>query len=298
MTECIRCGRPVPDQAYACPTETARAATQLAEIADLAGPARERAYGLSGSQSGSRASGVPGSRVPLDLAATARLDALANVLGTWARHVAEERQGALWVTAEDPIAEAAHWLAEHCEWMRHRPEVDEFLTDVDAAARVMRGLVRDGEPLKYLGPCGASLVAEFAEGSSDTERCEGDVLGRPGAGDARCRSCGAKHDQGERLAWISTEIRHHAVRAVQAAALTRVNVNTIRSWAFGRAERTAENGVVLQKAQEPKLHPSGQDEAGRPLYLVGDVMDVAEREREKRERRAAARADQTEGAAA
>jgi hypothetical protein len=68
-----------------------RAGEQLHEIADMAGAARDIAHGLSSRQSGSAAAGKPGSRLPLDLAATARLDAVEAELATWARHVSAER---------------------------------------------------------------------------------------------------------------------------------------------------------------------------------------------------------------
>jgi hypothetical protein len=91
---CVVCGRPTPDQAYACTAETARAAAQLAEIAELTGPARDVAHGQT-SRGSNGGSGKPGSRLPLDLGATARLDAVEQTLATWARHISAERGVAL-----------------------------------------------------------------------------------------------------------------------------------------------------------------------------------------------------------
>lgn len=90
---CVVCGRPTPD-GHACTAETARAGGQLAEIVELTGPARDVAHGQT-SRGGAGGSGKPGSRLPFDLGATARLDAVENTLATWARHIAETRGVAL-----------------------------------------------------------------------------------------------------------------------------------------------------------------------------------------------------------
>jgi hypothetical protein len=87
---CVRCGRPMADSAYACTAETTRAAEQLGQIGDMLPAARDVAHGLS-RRAGGSATGKPGSRLPLDLGATSRLDKVQNQLTTWARHVSETR---------------------------------------------------------------------------------------------------------------------------------------------------------------------------------------------------------------
>jgi hypothetical protein len=83
------CNRPVPD-GYAAPACADRARQQLAEIADLVPAARDVAHRQARRGSGG-GSGKPGSSLPIDLGATARLDAVTNTLLTWARHIAETR---------------------------------------------------------------------------------------------------------------------------------------------------------------------------------------------------------------
>lgn len=89
-TECLRCARPMAEMAYACPLCATQAAQNLSEVAETTPAARDVARGLS-SRQGSGGSGKPGSRLPLDLGATARLDAVQATLTSWARHVAETR---------------------------------------------------------------------------------------------------------------------------------------------------------------------------------------------------------------
>lgn len=88
---CVRCARPAPD-GYACQVcGVDRPTAQLQTIADMCPAAREASYGLSRPQSAGGPSGVPGSRVPLDLAAMARVDAVENTLLGWARVISEQR---------------------------------------------------------------------------------------------------------------------------------------------------------------------------------------------------------------
>lgn len=86
---CGRCGRPTPD-GYACSSCAYRAGDQLHEIADMAPAARDVAHGFARRGSGG-GSGKPGSSLPFDLGATAKLDAVQAELTTWARHIAETR---------------------------------------------------------------------------------------------------------------------------------------------------------------------------------------------------------------
>jgi hypothetical protein len=182
----------------------------------------------------------------------------------------------------DPITDAVRFLAEHLEWMRHRPECDEFLTDVEACARVVRGLARGPSAQKYLGPCGAAIVDWDREDCANTgvSTCDGDVYAREGAPEGRCRTCGAEVASADRRAWLDAEVRAHAFRAAHIADAYGINVKTIRSW-----------------ADRGHLVAHGEDRDGRPLYNVGDVLDLAagdaarrEEARATRARRAAARA--------
>jgi hypothetical protein len=86
---CTRCGRPEPD-AYVCDRCASQAAQKLAEIAEVAPASRDVANGLSRRSHGG-GSGKPGSRLPLDLTAMAKLDGVQGVLTTWVRHICETR---------------------------------------------------------------------------------------------------------------------------------------------------------------------------------------------------------------
>lgn len=299
------------DVAYCCPLCVSQAAENLSRVTEYTPAARDVAQGQS-RRSGGGGSGKPGSRLPLDLGAMARLMAVQGELTTWARHVAEERGMPAWDGSESPdyLIRAARYLAAHLEWMRHRPEADEFMTDVDACARVMRGLARGPAEQRYLGPCEAEVPPSVADGrclegvpaqAEDGKvvhsligepcraygECEGDVYGHMGGHMGTCRTCGAHVNQDERRAWLDAEVRGWAYRAAEIAEAYGVNVKTIRSWA-GRGQLVAH----------------GHDAQERPLYNLGEVLDLAagdaarrEEARATRARRAAAKAAESEEAA-
>jgi hypothetical protein len=313
-TECVRCGRPTPD-GYACVTCRDRILCDLLGddsrddrpgLVDTAPAARDIAYGLSATLSGSGAPGKPGSRLPLDLAAAARLDRVKAVLTKWIDRIAVQRGTTRpWFTEQgDPITLAARWLVPHLEWTRHQADREpddqgntwgagQFLADIEACARVVRGIVRGPAAQRYLGPCGATLCSlcgvveatHVCEGDIPVWMCEGDVYARDEASTGRCRACGAEVSTAERQAWLDAEVRARAFTAVEIAdAYPGIKANTIRQW--------LSRGLLV---------PHGEL-AGRPLLKLGDVLDLAagdaarrETARNERERRKTA---QAEGAAA
>lgn len=222
--ECVRCGRPTPDgyADVACAVTKPRA--WLAEIADMVPAARDVAQRQARRGTGGGASGKPGSSLPIDLGATARLDAVEGVLTTWVRHVAEERgvnlaeinAGGLtglsrspqWVDQAagltDDLSGSAWWLADHCEWMRHRPEVDEFLTDVEACVRVIRGIAdlpHDKRVIVGMCDCGKTLYA------------------LPGRQVVTCRGCEAHWDVDDSRDGLRGHLDERLVTAAEAAHL-------------------------------------------------------------------------------
>lgn len=297
--ECVRCGRPTPD-GYACHPCSRLAAVWLAEIADMAVAARDVAQRQARHGAGGGASGKPGSRDLIDFGATARLDGVQGRMTTWARHVAEERgvnlaeiaaggltvlsRSRVWVDQvqglTDDLSASVLWLADHCEWLRHRPEVDEWLTDVEACARIVRGIARGPAAQRYLGPCGADLDAFGVEHDTISGHCDGDVYGPQGGQRGTCRTCGAQVDQGERKAWLDEVVRQYAYTASEIASAYPIRRNTINQWA-------SRNRLVAHDLSEQ----------GRPRYNLGDVLELAAEDAARREERRAQRERRHEGAA-
>jgi hypothetical protein len=286
-TTCVRCERPMPDQAYACGNCAHRAGDQLFGIVDTAPAARDVAHGFA--RRGGGTGGSSEGRLILNLAATQRLDSVQGSLTTWVRHIAAERGLPLPAPqhlGDDALVVAARWLAGHTEWMRHRREVGEFLEDVGACSRVVAGIVRGPGSKRYLGPCGATVGwdDQGAEVARDAP-CDGDVYAHDGAKDGACRVCGARWTTAKRQAWLDGEVRDHAYRASEIEDAYGVSADTIRVW-----------------AARGKVPIHARDRLGRALYLLSTVLDYAaakavqrETQRAKRELRAATR--ETEDAA-
>jgi hypothetical protein len=174
QNECVICDRPTPD-GYACVAcAVDRPRQLLAEITDMLGAATDVAHRQARHGTGGGASGKPGSALPLDLGATARLDAVRTALTTWARHVAEERGVTVPTGPQDPIHVAARWMAAHCEWMRHRPEAEQWITDVHKAHRVIRGIAEPGQHRVIVGlcDCGKTLYAVAGRQTVTCKDCE------------------------------------------------------------------------------------------------------------------------------
>lgn len=269
---CVNCGRPTPD-GYACSHCTARAATQLGAVIDAVPAARDVAHRLT-HRGGPGAPGKPGSTLPFDLGATARLDAVQNTLTTLARDIAETRGAQIAPNAfgargvPDPLVEAATWLSGQLEWVRHavdpqrEPYAVRVFDEIDRCARIITGIARGPASQKYLGPCCVITETEY-DGALVTEECDGDVYAHTGARHGVCRTCGISHDVAERQAWLDEEVRTRAFKATEIASAFSINVKTIRSWATDRPGRPA------------RLRAHAHDRDGKPLYLVGDVLDLA-----------------------
>lgn len=183
----------------------------------------------------------------------------------------------------DPIVIAAQFLAGHVEWMRHRPEADEFLTDIEACLRIVRSVARGPAEQRYLGPCGAAIVNWDREDCSGTtvETCDGDVYAREGAQRGRCSTCGAEVGAEERRAWLDGEVRGYAYTASEiVAAYPVIRRNTVNQW-----------------ASRGRLVAHDHDGNGRARYNLGDVLDLAAGDAARREGDRATRARRKERAA-
>lgn len=252
---CIRCTKPMPDAAYACTSCVNRARRQLATIAELAPAARDVVHRLV-RRGGGPVSGKPGSRPPLDLEAGERLDAVRNTLGGWVRHVVEERgiHPPNLPHGFDVLAPSARFLAEHLEWARHRQEIEEMLTDIDACSRRVYGMASGPEPGRYAGPC--STVGE------DGEECGQDVTARPGAAYGTCPVCKAEYEVAEQQEWMIEQVRGYLARPIEIAGMlltlgVKVGYSTIAAYAA--------KGRIVER---------GRDEQDRPLFRIGDVIDL------------------------
>jgi hypothetical protein len=275
---CGRCVRPVGagDTAYVCGCCAGELARKLVEAGDLVDEAEVTAARLARYGTGGR----PGAeqQLPYHWSATDAVWVAGNVLTTWARHVAETRGNAPGRPGPmlgplcraglscrhlscqtirsrarpHPVARAARWLATQTGWLRHRPEAVEAVDELLDACALLRRTADRPPQLWYAGPCEPEPAPQ----------CRGELYALPGASAVRCRDCGMRHDAGERRAWLLQAARGTLAHAtLLATALTALGLDVTPS-------------MVRNYADRGRILAHGADDRGRPLYLVGEVIDI------------------------
>jgi hypothetical protein len=258
---CVICRDRPAHGAYACIECTEKARQQLAEIAELVEPARAIAYRQT-SGDGTGGGCVPGSRVPIDLAAGARLDTVQVALTGWARELAEARNVGAVPDGRDVIVLAAAYIAQCLEIARHKEWVDEMLREISDCLATMRYVTDRRRERIYLGMCRAVLLVEGVEGP---HACEGSVYGSVGASRATCKACGARYDQEARIA-ERNELAHartYTAAEIAAAYPGVVLASTIRQW--------RRRGLLTVHGEVD----------GHRLYQVSEVLALAESTKER-----------------
>lgn len=278
MTRCERCTRPMADTAYVCSPCAGHYRADLSSVPSLAvelEPARYRQtrYGTGG---------LGGWQEPWDDRVREVEHAVTNTLTTVARDVAETRGLVLPMPerGEHQLATVARWLSGQVEWIRHQPEALRTFDEIRAAVRALRRVVDRPADSWWAGPCN-ELVTDEAGGSEGirtphlsaeaehapyTNRplteCGADLYAPTGAETIRCRSCGATYDAAARRDWLLDEAQDVLGHAeMVAGALVRYGLDITSATVRGYARH---NRVVSH----------GHDGLGRPLYRVGDVIEV------------------------
>jgi hypothetical protein len=202
---CVICRDQPAHEAYGCVECLARARRLLGEIGDMAGAALDVAHRQAVRGTGGGASSKPGSQEPINRPALARLDAIQNALTTVARDIAETRgveiprapavrpvSGPTCARpyscdhgscrdAREPLRSiseiewTARWLTTQCEWVRHRPAVARFVSEIEACARVIRGIAEPGGQHRVIVgmcDCGKTLYAPAGRQVVTCKDCE------------------------------------------------------------------------------------------------------------------------------
>lgn len=313
LPECLKCGDPVGDTAFACRRCAADTAGYLRTVITVAAEvevtvARLARYGDRGGQALTPAEdvAVPGpanrtqpvevfgwpaskdrprkaalrpTALPFNPGTAQRAYAAINTITTWARHVTEERGhgpqrpaamvGPLcragWGCTHDtctvirartvphPAARAALFLLDQLDWLRHRIEAVDALDELAAAAATLRRVVDSPPPVQYAGPCWVEL---------DDGRCEFELYAHAGSASVKCGGCGVVHQVPQRRGWLLDEAENVLGHAAMLAA------------ALSALDRPVTSSMIRNYADRGRIVAHGHDERGRPLYRVGDVLDV------------------------
>ena len=172
----------------------------------------------------------------------------------------------------DNATAMSRWLLRHFASIRTHPAADQLRDEIGYAVDQVRRAVDRPTQRMFVGPCLNPV--------EDVGKCQADLYARPSAATVICHDCGAEHDIGERRTWLLAQAEDqlaHAELIGRAAPALGVEVTpaAIRGYAI-----------------RGRIVPHGTDLQGRPLYRVGDVIDVARdvlarrSEKKERERRA------------
>jgi len=285
---CPNCGKPIHDNAYICGPCGQTLTKVLNHIADLHSElditlTRQAHVGSTNAAPPPEDApekdaknvefwGVAVQPSPFHIGASKVAHDVANTITTWARVILEERGMELppipappigpthptdckhescavirWHIKDSEITHAAKFIAAHVWWLRHRPEAPDAYSDLVAIASQLERIIDLPPTLKYAGPCNI---------------CRKDLYAKEGAGTVECRPCGMTYDMDGRREWLLECAEDRLERAsLIAQAVTDlgspISADRIRKW-----------------AQRGQLTPHATDRLSRPLYRIGDVLDL------------------------
>lgn len=284
------CGRPIPDGAYICPDCATHLATELRDAANLwkhleetvgrqsrttsapsTGPRRLTLNGPTcascdhtschdvwKSQQRARTEPPLAHEEPplINLAASEDAWIITNTATSWAGHISVQRGM--------PVPERRHiareaivltFIATHIDWLAHRPEAPDAFDELHSAINLIRHNIDTNAGLLYLGPC---------------DTCHRDLYTREGTTTATCPGCATTYDVTDRRDWLLQQADDRLERAADICrALSGFGIDITRH----RLKQWEYAGLLIAK---------GHDHLNRPLYRVGDVVDVSRRMLEKR----------------
>lgn len=256
---CRRCARPDPTQGYCCPGCAVALIAALHQAADLIPEmqttvARLDVVAHTGrveveADQGRNGNALRPTPLLFDWDAAENAWAIANTLGTWARHVSEERG--------EPIDDLpARYLAEKVEWLRHRPEAEPAFDELHHACALLRHTIDAPPPRWYAGRC----------------PCGEDLYPHVGADVIRCRECGGEWDAAARKEQLLRAARDQLAYAeLLARAATALDAGPLDA---AGERRPVTPAMVRGYAARHRLIPHGHDALERPLYRVGDLLDL------------------------
>ncbi|MGW4127980.1 hypothetical protein [Amycolatopsis japonica] len=205
-------------------------------------------------------SGETETSVPFHTAASDTRVVADNVIGTWARAVAD-LYSHLSLTATT-TTEAARWLATFPGLLAEHPAAGEMYADITGiVARIQRVIDRPLDKV-YVGQCGADLLDDDG---GEPRLCERDLYANPNRAWVDCPECGGSWDVADRKTYLLAAVEDQlATPSEISRALSRFYEPVSTSMIRGYAHR----GRLTPHPPHP------HDPKRAPRYRVGDVLDL------------------------
>lgn len=198
-----------------------------------------------------------------------------NTLLAWADWVTAVRGHHLpttWARIADYLRDAARWLSQH-------PDGPQVVDELTAALRHARATIDRPADRAFIGTCGALIETAMHLGAVDDTgapvlslvptSCTEQLYAREGRPVIDCPRCGTTWDVAARQQALLEQLEDHVLPAVDIARAVDglgvpVTADRIRQW-----KRRRLLAVALDDHGRPRA-----DVRGRPLYRVGDVLDL------------------------
>lgn len=212
-------------------------------------------------------SGDTETSVPFHVAASDTRAVADNLIGTWARTVADLHSH-LSLTATT-VPEACRWMATVPGLLAEHPAAGEMYADITSlAARIQRVIDRPPDKV-YVGQCGADLLDDEGD---EPRHCERDLYANPNRSWIECPECGGAWDVADRKQFLLRKVEDQlATPSDLSRALSRLNEPVSASMIRGYAHR----GSLTPHPPHP------HDPKHAPRYRVGDVLDLLANVRKK-----------------
>lgn len=196
---------------------------------------------------------------PVDLGVMELSLRLRDHLFSWARelwetHAPRNDDGSVNPVVVEPTAVGvSRWLMRHPTWIKLHPAADELYKELGEDYRDARRAIDCASGKVYVGQCTTLIEGEI---------CLEDVYAREGSYFATCRTCGTGHSVDVRRQVLLTAMEDQVVHAgLMAGLVSHLGV-------------TMASSTIRTYAHKGKIFAVSEDDRGRPLYRVGDVLDV------------------------
>lgn len=176
---------------------------------------------------------------------------LCNAVMSWTRVFAEDNPHLLFNVAT--IEDAARWMAGFPNLLAGHVASVEMHADIGSLVYRARGSIDRPAQRVYLGECG---------GTTENGRCTAALFGYEGRAGARCGQCSAEWLVEARRRTMLVGIEDKVAHSGNLAALIKANGVPLAS------------STIRNYARRGKIVSVGIDARKRPLYRVGDVLDV------------------------
>jgi hypothetical protein len=204
--------------------------------------------------------------LPFDDRAAKVAHRVQSTLNRWVRILHDGREP--WPRPRRDVVAAAGWLLARSSRVAQHPQAAAIERDVRNVVAQLRRAVDRPPDRWFMGPCDTDGCVEEHllvrdDGTSRVERRPTELYAEPGAETVRCPRCNAEYSIDARRAWLLAAAEDqlaHAELIGRAAPALGIDItpSMIRNY--------ADRGRIVAKST---------DLQGRPLYRVGDVIQVA-----------------------